>query len=322
MHIQDPINKIANTTLGLTNRVEICVIDSLRSYDFNINRSEQPQVVERPNLPSLVVGEGGITQNGLTEQTKRKLKNRYEIIRHDRYVQVKELMGYMGIKADEYDLFKVEHKDTEVGTNFVNCGASDPIDISGIVYTSDDEFFTPIGCDTSYSTTSQITSGGKWEELYQTARSIGNTEETKTLSWEFNQDINTFYKMKLRFADYWEAVRNFDIYINGWNRKEEFSIIGRAGKTFARTDIDFRVPVNTNKIKLDIIGSSHLNAVEIYRLDKGDVKFTEANRNDNVTNKDIFLFLNKDIYVSEQNLKRKFLEIQETTLKSRNLFFL
>jgi len=324
MSTEDVVTEVANITRGLTNRVEICVLNNLGIYNFRINKPDSPKVVERPRLPTLVVGEAGLVQEGLIHQAKlpggenqNYGPNHYELIENNRYEQVKELVGYMGLKTAEYDLFKVINKDTEVGVVYVDCGSDQAIDIDGIVYSPD----TGSGGRSYSEPYQQIVSGGRWEPLYQTARSAGETG-TGTLSWNFELDTNTFHKMILRFADFWSTTnRNFDIHINDWKRKEDFNIINRVGDPFKRTDLYFRVPVNQNKIELSLIGHGHLNAVEIYRLDKGDVEFIEASRDDEIVNKDIYLFLNKNISLSEDRLKDKFLEIQSAILRSRNLFF-
>ena len=221
----------------------------------------------------------------------------------------------MGLKTTDYSLFKVINKDIEVGVSHINCGMTIPVDIDGTIYSPD------IGSGgSSHSTSQQIVAGGKWEQLYQTARSTGNANNG-TLSWNIPIDTNTSYKMVLRFADFWNINRKSDIYINGHKRREDFNIVSRVGGLYKRTDLTFRVPVNNNKIELLISNGGTLNAIDIYRLDKGDIDFVEADRNDEVTNKDIFLFVNKDINISEQNLKKKFLQIQNSVLKSRNLFF-
>ena len=109
MSTEDTVTEIANITRGLTNRIEICTINNIGVYNFNINKPNQAKVVERPRLPSLVIGEGGIIQNGLTEQAKLPNgqsqnfgPNHYELIEHNRYKQVKELLGYMGLKTTDY----------------------------------------------------------------------------------------------------------------------------------------------------------------------------------------------------------------------------
>lgn len=323
MSTEDIVTEVANITRGLTNRVEICVLNNLGVYNFSINRPDPPRVVERPRLPTLVVGEGGLVQEGLTHQARLPGgpnqnfgPNHYELIENNRYEQVKELLGYMGLKTADYDLFKVINKDTEVGVVYMDCGSNQAIDIDGIVYSPD----TGSGGSSYSEPYEQIVSGGRWEPLYQTARSMGESGNG-TLSWEFDLDANTFHKIILRFADFWENTRTADIYINDWKRREDFNIVERAGGSFKRTDLSFRVPVNQNKIELSITGRGHLNAIDIYRLDKGDVEFVEASREDEIANKDIYLFVNKNISLSSDRLKARFLEIQNAILRSRNLFF-
>jgi len=322
MSTEDMINTIANMTKGLTNRTEVCVINNMETYNFSVNAPNQSKIVEKPRLPSLVIGEGGIIQNGLIEQEKSVGgtsqnfgKNQYELIPHDRYKQVKELMGYMGLKTAEYDLLKVVQKDIEVGVSYINCGSNADLIVDGTTYSKDVGLGGNI-CDVSYP----IVGGGKWEQLYQSARSTG-ASQTGVLSWDIPIDTNTSHKMVLRFADYWPINRASDITINGLKRKEDFNIVGIAGGSYKRLDLTFRVPVNNNKIELSINNGGQLNAIEIYKLNKGDVEFVVADRDNKTTNKDVFLFVNKNINISEQNLKKKFLEIQGSILKSRNLYF-
>lgn len=322
MSEENSISKIANITRGLTNRVEICVINNIGIYNFNIDRPNQSRVVERPRLPSLVIGQGGIIQEGLTNQEKSANgssqnfgSNHYELIEKNRYSQVKELLGYMGLKTPEYHIFKVINKDIETGISYINCGFGQPIDVDGTIYSPD----TGSGGSSFRRPLEEIVSGGKWTPIYKSARSVGQSGNG-TLSWSINTNSNTSHKIILRFADFWNSNGTANIYINGWKRKENFNIINRVGGPFKRTDVSFRVPVTNNKIELSIRGRGHLNAIDVYRLDKGDVDFIEADRDDLVVNKDAFLFVNKNINISVDNLKRKFLEIQGSVLKSRNLF--
>jgi len=183
MSTEDVIGTIANMTKGLTNRTEICVINNMGTYNFNVNAPNQSKIVERPHLPTLVIGEGGIIQNGLIEQEKSTGgasqnfgKNQYELIPHDRYKQVKELLGYMGLKTAEYDLLKVVQKDIEVGVSYINCGSNTPLIIDGTTYSKD----IGLGGDI-YSVSYSVVGGGKWEPLYQSARSTGGSQ-TGTLS--------------------------------------------------------------------------------------------------------------------------------------------
>jgi len=311
------ISETANITRGLINRVEVCVINKIWNYEFNKTNNNNKQVVERPKLPTLKIGESGIVQNGLVTQTKLGGNNHYELIENGRYKQVKELMGYVGIKTSEYDLFKVINKETKNRLHFVNCGSNDTIKINKDIYTSDNGSG---GIQVSKET--QVANGIRWGVLYQTARSMGPSENG-TITWNFNVNNNSIYEVKLRFADYWVSPnRNFDITINGTIRKEKFNIVEAASGTFKRTDLEFRVPVNDGKINITLNGNSHLNAIEIYSLAKGDIKFEEVNRDHTISNKDAYAFINKNISISEKNLKNKFLEIQGTTLKSRNLFFI
>ena len=79
------ITNTANITKGLTNRIEVCVINIMFNYGFNVNReSNIKKVIEKPELPSLVIGESGVIQEGLTEQSKTNLKNHYELIEQGR----------------------------------------------------------------------------------------------------------------------------------------------------------------------------------------------------------------------------------------------
>ena len=278
-------------------------------------------MVERPRLPTLQIGEGGIIQDGLIEQSRFQNNlyfgpNHYELIENGRYGQIKELLGYMGIKTQEYYLFKVINKDTEIGEVYINCGFDQPVDIDGTIYSPD----IGSGGNSFERFDQQIVSSGKWLPVYQTARSMGESG-SGTISWNIDVSANTFYKIKLRFADFWDSQQTQDIHINGWERKKDFSIIKRTGKAFERTDLNLRVPVTQNKIELSVRGRGHLNAIDVLRLEKGDVDLIEASRDDQVTNKDIFLFVNKNIDLAVGGLKKKFLEIQNSILKNRYSFF-
>lgn len=316
----NPVTNISNITKGLINRVEICVINKIWNYKFDRTTNNNKQVVEKPSLPTLKIGNSGIIQDGIIEQTKKQESNYYEMIENGRYEQVKELMGYMGVKTSDYDLFKVIDKDTENKLYFVNCGSDEAIKVGDDIYSKD----IGVGGSNVSKEYQTILNSLRWEELYQTAKSIGENQ-SGTITWDFDINKNSIYKMKLRFADYWDSDetpgRSMDITINDILRKEDFSIANTAGGVFKRIDLDFRVPVNNNKISLSLSGNSHLNAIEIFSLDKGDVDFVEITRNEILANKNIYLFVNKNINISENGLKRKFLEIKETTLQSRNLFF-
>jgi hypothetical protein len=304
-------------TKGLTNRNEICVINNIGVYNFNINRSSPPRVVERPYYPPLAVGEPGFIQSGMTEQAisaggaaQNFGPNRYELIEHGRYNYVKELMGYVGAKTDEYDIYRVVAKATEIPYTFIDCGSSTSIDIGGTVYLAD----TGIG-GLIENTLNHIAESGILEPIYQTARIGGG------LSWTINTNQNASYKVRLRFADFYNIHRSFDIYINGIRRKQGFDVVGTIQKPFARIDLSFEVPVTQNKIELLLSGNAILNAIDVYGLDKSDIEFIEGTRDDQVENKDIYLFVNKNIIISTNNLKKKFLEVQSTTLQSRNKFY-
>lgn len=317
------ITKIASITRGLTNRIEICVINNLSIYNFNIAKPNPKRVVERPYLPTLVIGEKGIVQKGMCRQeislggsNQNFGGNHYDLIERNKFNQVKELLGYKGLKTNEYDLYKVIDKDVEIDIQHINCGSRIPIDIDGTIYSSD----TGYGGNTYSRPNNQIEGGGRWEELYKTARGFSD-RKSGGISWKILLKDNTNHKLVLRFADYWENTRRFDIYINGEKRTENFNVKKRAGGTYRRTDTSLRIPINTNELQLDLVGNSILNAIDVYKLDKGDVEFMNIDRNHELTNKEVFLFVNKNINVSEQTLKNKFLSIQNSILKNRNSFF-
>lgn len=304
-------------TKGLTNRTEICVINNIYQYKFNIDRYQPSRCVERPRYPSLVVGEAGLLQNGLCHQERKQGPlnhgpNHYELIEH-RYDSVKYLLGYMGLKTNDYYLYKVVQKNVEYGESFINCGSTDTIDINGIVYTSD------IGSGgRRYSRPNNHISGARTlMPIYQSARSVGNG----VLTWDIDVSENTFYKLILRFADFWNESRDVDIFINGWYRRKGFNIVEKASGTYKRMDLAFTVPVKSNKIELKLESRGHLNGIDVYRLEKEDVEFEEITRDNEVNDKETYLFVNKMINASEQTIKNKFLGIQKNILKSRNLFF-
>jgi hypothetical protein len=310
------INDIANITKGLTNRIEICVLNNLNSYNFFIDRSNPKKCAEYPKLPPLCPTIEGFTEKGMCNQFSGQSPtnfgpNQYELIENGRYEQVKELLGYMGIRDEDYQLFRMDPKDTEINISRISCGQSNPIEVNGVVYQAD----TGIG-GIEQSIGIPIIGSGDLESIYQTARLINDG----ILEWNIPVEDNTNYKLKLRFADFYNVTNGADIYINNWKREEDINPGAIVGQ-YTRLDRNFRVPVTQNNIHIKLQNRAILNAIEVYRLDKGDVKFTDITREDNINNKEVYLFINNNINASEDTIKKLFLSIQSTILRSRNLFF-
>lgn len=311
------ITNIINKTRGLTDRNEICVINNIGSYGFQIVRPNTPRCVEYPQYPPLVVGEAGFKEDGLCRQIRGQGNqnfgpNTYEMIEHNRYKQVKELMGYVGAKTAEYKLYKVEPKEIQYPTLFMSCGDSQDIDINGLVYTKD----TGSGGGAHQRLNQNILSGGQYERIYQTLRATSTM-----MSWNININENGKYLVILRFADFWMSDESSTLIINGAVRKTNFNVIDKVGDRYRRYDMRLRVPVTNNEIEIEFSGRSVLNAIEVYRLRKEDVEFELASRDDMISNRDIFLFVNNAITASEQTIKNKFLDIYKTILRSRHSFF-
>ena len=305
------INDVINTTKGLTNRIEICVINNLNTYNFFIEPNP-PKCVEYPKLPPLYPTINGFKENGMCNQEQSQVDpNHYEIIEHERYTQVKELLGYMGINDKTHQLFRVDPKDIETNIVKISCGESKPIEIDKGVYQAD------TGSGGIIKTTEiPIIGSGSYEPIYQTARSI----DDGILEWDISVKNNTNYKIKLKFADFYNVGDGADIYINNRIREKDINPGAIVGQ-YTRLDKNYKVPVSDNHINIKLCNRAILNAIDVYRLDKGDIKFADITRDDIINNKEIYLFVNKNIEASEDTIKNKFLSIQSTILRSRNLFF-
>ena len=304
------INNIINITTGLTYKNEVCVINTICPYDFEIHKPNQLRCVEKPSYPPLSPTVKSLRQEGTCWQIRNNKQNIYELIPHNRYKQVKELMGYVGLKLAEYDLYKINEKETEYGETFINCGSNTPITINGITYQADQSTY-----GLSKEVSNPINGTKHLTKIYQTARYGRN------LNWSITTKDNGMYKVLLRFADFWDRYRITDIIINNTQRMSRLNIIGITKKPFVRYDVNFRVPSTQNNITIKLQNSSIINAIDVYRLINDDIEILNIDRDHIIENKDTYLFVRKQLNVSMHTIKSKFLNIRNSILRSRNKFF-
>jgi hypothetical protein len=245
--------------------------------------------------------------------------NRYEIIPFNTFETVGQLLGYMGLRRNDYDIYHVitQHQPGET-VKAINIGDSRIADYNDIEYGLDYDYVYGDG------------------ERYLLRVDVLDTEEDRLYHYGrwghdfgFKIDLDPdIYYVTLHFSEPWYdqvGIRLFDVIMNKEIKIENLDLALETKNLYDRCDIslaagrrralELRRVVPARNGKLDIrLKSRRLDAIiSGIRVERiiinATEKLQEADIHDAVHRKDRILFWNKGLVASEEEMLKKYREI-------------